>query len=297
MGAGYNLDFDAPYGEARQISPLIQRVLADNPSPFTFKGTGTYIVGAREVAVIDPGPLLASHIDALKRALAGRAVTHILITHTHADHSPAAAELKAWSGAKTYAFGPHPVGDDLGDEDGARVEEGGDGAFVPDIRVKHGDVLTVGGLTIDCLHTPGHISNHMCYALRKESALFTGDHVMGWSSTVISPPGGDMADYMASLDMLIGRRDAILYPTHGGPVTQPGPYLEFCRAHRLAREAEILACIRAGVAAIPDIVAQLYAGIDKRLHPAAARTLLAHLIKLERDGRVRSVGDGRYAPV
>ena len=294
MAAGYNRDFDAPYGEAQQISPLVRRVLANNPSPFTFKGTGSYIVGTREVAVIDPGPMLGAHLDALKRALGGCTVTHILITHTHADHSPAAAALKQWSGAQTYGFGPHPVGDD----DGARVEEGGDSDFVPDIRVKHGDVLTIGGMMIDCLHTPGHISNHMCYALREESALFSGDHVMGWSSTVISPPSGDMADYMASLDMLIARRDAILYPTHGGPVTQPGPYLEFCRSHRLAREAEILACVRAGVAAIPDIVAQLYAGIDKRLHPAAARTVLAHLIKLEREGRVRSAGEGgRYSPL
>ncbi len=294
MAPGYTLDFDAPYGEAQQLSPLVRRVLANNPSPFTFKGTGTYIVGTREVAVIDPGPLLGAHIDALKRALAGCAVTHILITHTHADHSPAAAALKAWSGAQTYGFGPHPVGD----EGGARVEEGGDGDFVPDVRVGHGDVLSIGGLTIDCLHTPGHISNHMCYALRAESALFSGDHVMGWSSTVISPPGGDMADYMASLDMLTRRRDAVLYPTHGGPVTQPGPYLEFCRDHRLAREAEILGCIQGGIGAIAQIVAQLYAGIDKRLHPAAARTVLAHLIKLEREGRVRSAGEGDcYSPL
>ncbi len=295
MALVFDRSFAAPYGEAVRLSPLIRRVLANNPGPFTFRGTGVYIVGTRDVAVIDPGPNIPEHLDALKRALTGLRVTHILITHTHADHSPAAAPLKEWSGAATYAFGPHPAASD----DGARVEEGGDRAFVPDVRLKDGDAIEAGGATFDCLHTPGHISNHMCYALRREKALFTGDHVMGWSTSVVIPPLGDMTDYMASLGKLIARGDRILYPTHGGPIENPKPFLEAYLAHRVEREEQIVACLREGRATIAEIVARLYADIDPRLHPAAALTVQAHLIKLEKDGRVTAQGGGlaaRYTP-
>ncbi len=279
----FERDFDAPYGDCLRVAPRIHRVLAPNPGPFTFKGTGVYIVGARDVAVIDPGPDIPAHIDALKRALAGRRITHILLTHTHSDHSPAAAPLKEWSGAQTYAHGPHPGGR----EDGVvKVEEGGDRAFVPDIRVGDGDVLEGDGFTIECVFTPGHTSNHMCFALREEHALFTGDHVMGWSTTVVAPPDGDMAAYRASLAKLIARDDRILWPTHGGPVREPQPFLQAYLAHRAEREAQILACLRDGVSKIPDIVARLYADVDKRLHPAAALSVLAHLIELADAGRV-----------
>ncbi len=286
MPIAFDRSFRAPHGDAMQLSPSVRRVLANNPGPFTFMGTGVYILGADEVAVIDPGPLLPQHLEALKRALADVHVTHILITHTHADHSPAARAVKEWTGAPVYAFGPHPAHGD----DSVRVEEGGDRDFVPDVRVRDGDVITGGGWTIDCLHTPGHTSNHMCYALRQERALFTGDHVMGWSTTVVSPPDGDMADYIASLKKLMARHDRILYPTHGGPVENPAPFLAAYLDHRLEREAQIVDCLQRGVKTVPDMVAALYADVDQRLHPAAARSVEAHLIKLMREGRVQRGG-------
>lgn len=283
MAIPFDRNFDVPFGDAIAVSPMITRVLAPNPGPFTFKGTGVYIVGSgTDAAIIDPGPDLPEHVEALKRALAGRRLTHILVTHTHADHSPAAAPLKAWSGARTYGFGPHGSGRD----DGPRLEEGGDRDFVPDVRVKDGDVIAGDGFTFDCVFTPGHTSNHMCFALREEKALFTGDHVMGWSTTVVTPPDGDMADYMASLRKLLARDDEILWPTHGGPVKDPKPFLQAYIDHRLARERQILAAIGDGLDTIPAMVARMYADVDKRLHPAAARSVEAHLIQLVGEGRV-----------
>jgi len=281
---------EAPYEASLQLSPLVNRVLAHNPGPFTFKGTGVYIVGKTDVAVIDPGPIIPEHLDALKRALDGKRVTHILVTHTHNDHSPAAQPLKEWTGAKTYAYGPHGSGKA---EDGVKVEEGGDMAFLPDVRVKDGDVIKGNGFTFECVYTPGHTSNHMCFALREEKALFTGDHIMGWSTTVVTPPDGDMAQYMASVRKLLARDDEILYPTHGAPVTDPKPFLEAYLDHRLDRERQILACIKEGVATIPEMVARMYVDVDKRLHPAASRSVLAHLIQLTNEGRV-TLNDGRY---
>lgn len=279
---------DAPHGTFMQLSPLIGRVLANNPSPFTFKGTGVYIVGHQDVAVIDPGPLIPDHLDALKRALEGKRVTHILITHTHTDHSPAAAPLKEWSGAKTYAYGPHGSGKA---EDNVKVEEGGDMGFMPDIRVKDGDVIKTPDFSIECVYTPGHTSNHMCFALREEKALFTGDHIMGWSTTVVTPPDGDMAQYMESVRKLIARDDNILYPTHGAPVPNPRPFLEAYLDHRLDRERQILDCIKQGISTIPAMVERIYADVDKRLHPAAQRSVLAHLIQLTNEGKVLVEGD------
>jgi glyoxylase-like metal-dependent hydrolase (beta-lactamase superfamily II) len=289
MAIPFIREFDAKYESEVRVSPRISRVVADNPGPFTFKGTGVYIVGNKDVAVIDPGPDDASHVDALKRALEGRRVTHILVTHTHADHSPAAKPLKEWSGAKTYAFGPHGSGKL---EDGVRVEEGGDMQFTPDVRVKDGEIIKGNGFTFECVFTPGHTSNHMCYALREENALFTGDHVMGWSTTVVTPPDGDMAQYMASVKKLMARDDAILYPTHGAPVTDPKPFLAAYLEHRLDREKQIVACIRDGLTTIPQMVARMYADVDKRLHPAASRSVLAHLIQLENENR--AVNDGGH---
>lgn len=283
--------FDAPYGECLEVAPRIARVLAPNPGPFTFKGTGVYILGERDVAVIDPGPDIPAHIDALKRALHGKRVTHILITHTHSDHSPAATALKAFCNAKTYAFGPHRGGDDTG----LKVEEGGDWEFVPDVRLNDRDVLACDGFSIECVFTPGHTSNHMCYALAEDRALFTGDHVMGWSTTVVAPPDGDMADYRASLGKLLARDDRVLWPTHGGPVHEPKPLIRALRDHRSEREQQILSCLQDGNGTIPDIVARLYADVDRRLHPAAARTVLAHLIQLENEGHVQRNGDAFQA--
>jgi glyoxylase-like metal-dependent hydrolase (beta-lactamase superfamily II) len=286
MAIPFERNFDAPFGASVPVSPLIRRVLAPNPGPFTFKGTGVYIVGKTDVAVIDPGPDMPEHVEALKRALEGKRVTHILVTHTHNDHSPAAAPLKEWSGAKTYAFGPHGSGKA---EEGVKVEEGGDMNFVPDVRVRDGDVIEGNGFTVECVFTPGHTSNHMCFALCEEKALFTGDHVMGWSTTVVTPPDGDMRAYMASLLKLLARDDTILWPTHGGPVRDPKPFLQAYIDHRLEREAQILSCLRDGVSTIPEMVARMYADVDKRLHPAAARSVLAHLIQLTEEGRVIAV--------
>ncbi|HEX3673830.1 MAG TPA: MBL fold metallo-hydrolase [Rhizomicrobium sp.] len=289
MAIPFERNFDVPFGEPIALSPLIARVLAPNPGPFTFKGTGVYLVGGKDVAVIDPGPLIPEHVDALKRALDGKRVSHILVTHTHSDHSPAAQPLKEWSGAKTYAFGPHGSGHD----DVVKMEEGGDRAFMPDVRVTDGEIIEGDGFTVECVYTPGHTSNHMCFALKDEQALFSGDHVMGWSTTVVTPPDGDMAQYMASLRKLRARDDRILYPTHGAPIRDPAPFLDAYIAHRLEREAQILAAVGDGLSTIPEMVARMYADVDKRLHPAAARSVQAHLIQLEQEGRVVSEG-GHY---
>lgn len=281
----FNRNFDAPYETVEPVSPLIRRMLAHNPSPFTFKGTGVYIVGQREVAVIDPGPDDADHLAALKHAVAGLNVKYILVTHTHRDHSPAARALKQWTGAPTYGFGPHH-----GQPAEGQVEEGGDFDFVPDIVARDGDVIAGEGFTFECVHTPGHTSNHVCYALKEEKALFTGDHVMGWSTSVVIPPDGDMADYLASLRKLLARDDTVYWPTHGGPIRDPKPLVEALIAHRLEREAQILDCLKRGVTGIPDMVRAMYADVDPRLHPAAAMSVLAHLVQLVREGRAVSNG-------
>ncbi len=287
MAIPFIRNFEAPYGVAEQVSPLIRRVLAHNPGAFTFKGTGVYIVGTHDVAVIDPGPDLPEHIEALRRALAGLNVTHILVTHTHTDHSPAAKWLKEYTGAKTYAYGPHGSGKA---EEGVKVEEGGDMEFAPDAAVRDGDIIAGNGWTMECVFTPGHTSNHMCFALKEEKALFTGDHVMGWSTTVVTPPDGDMRAYMASLRKLLARGDAVLYPTHGAPVSDPKPFIQAYIDHRLARERQVLAAVGDGLSTIPEMVARMYVDVDKRLHPAAARSVQAHLIQLEQEGRVTRDG-------
>ncbi len=274
--------YDAAYGKVVEISPLIRRVCAENPNAFTFKGTGTYIVGRGKVAVIDPGPLLDEHVEALKAALKDETVTHILITHTHNDHSPAAAPLKAATGAKTYAFGPHGAGKK---HEGIDVEEGGDTAFHPDVVVKDGDTIKGDGWTFDALYTPGHTSNHLCFALREEKALFSGDHVMGWSTTVIAPPDGDMAQYFASLKKLTTRDDRTYYPTHGNPIANPQAFVRTLIEHRHARERQIEVCLQRGLARIPEMVAVIYSEVDSRLHPAASMSVLAHLQHMVATGR------------
>lgn len=283
MSLTFERDFSAPYGIAVAVSPLIRRVLARNPSAFTFKGTSTAIVGKGHVAVIDPGPDDADHLQALRDALAGETVTHILVTHTHRDHSPAARALKQWTGAKTYGFGPHGAGKA---EEGIVVEEGGDRDFVPDMKVRDGDVLEGLGFTFECVHTPGHTSNHICFALKEEKALFSGDHVMGWSTSVVAPPDGDMADYLASLRKLLTREDDIYWPAHGGAMRDPKRVVADYLAHREEREAQILAALREGVSTIPDLVARIYVGLDQRLFAAAGLSVLAHLVQLAREGRV-----------
>jgi len=269
------------YGAVAEVAPQVGRVIANNPSAFTFHGTGTFIVGDRSVAVIDPGPDDPAHVAALLSALDGREVTHILITHTHVDHSPAAKALQAATGAPTYGYGPHAEGRF---ERGQTVEAGADTRFVPDHRVQHGEVLEGNGWTIECVHTPGHCSNHICYQLRQERILFTGDHVMGWSTSVVSPPDGDMGEYMASLRLLLDRDDRLYLPTHGAGIGAPKPFVEAFIAHRLAREQQILASLEAGRDRIDAMVAVMYADVPAMLHPAAARSVLSHMLHmLERD--------------
>jgi glyoxylase-like metal-dependent hydrolase (beta-lactamase superfamily II) len=236
------------------------------------------------VVVIDPGPNVPGHVASLLAAIGDRKVTHILITHTHRDHSPAAAPLKAATGARTYGYGPHARYQD-------DVEEGGDRDFVPDVLVKDGD--RIAGI-FQCVFTPGHTSNHMCYALEDEKALFTGDHVMGWSTTVVAPPDGDMGDYMRSLEKLIARRDDILYPTHGSPIVAPRSFLRAYLSHRRMRESQIGRALMRGRDTVPALVETLYAGLAPALHRAAALTVEAHLKHMIEDGRVAALPDGRY---
>ena len=283
MSIPFNRNFDAPYERLVEVAPRIRRLLTDNPGPFTFKGTSVAVVGRGNVAVIDPGPDDPAHLDALRRALQGETVTHILVTHTHRDHSPAARALKAWTGAPTYGFGPHGAGKA---EEGIIVEEGGDMDFVPDVRVRDGDVIQGNGFSIECVHTPGHTSNHVCFALKEEKALFCGDHVMGWSTTVVAPPDGDMGDYLSSLRKLLARDDAVYWPAHGGPIHDPQAFVAAYLAHRLEREAQIVAALKDGVTDIPAMVERIYAGLDPRLKPAAGLSVLAHLLWLIKQGRV-----------
>ncbi len=283
----YVRDMAFEYGRADRVSPLIRRVVAENPSAFTFHGTGTYVVGRGEVAVIDPGPLLDSHLDALARALEPERVTHIVVTHTHRDHSPAARPLKEATGAPTYGFGPHGSGRPGG---GGEVEEGADRDFVPDVRVRDGDRIEGSGWTLEAVHTPGHTSNHLCYALLEENALFPGDHVMGWSTTVVSPPDGDMRAYMRSLERLQARGEEVFWPTHGPPIREPRTFVRALLAHRHAREDQILACLAGGPSTIPPMVEAMYAGVGRHLHAAAARSVLSHLIHMTETGRARCDG-------
>jgi len=277
--------FRPRYGECVQVADGIRRVVADNPSKFTAWGTGTYLIGDGPVAIVDPGPADDAHIEAVLRAVSDQVVTHVLITHTHADHSPAAAAVVERTGATTYGFGPHPADAD------STTEEHGDRAFRPDVEVRHGDVVSGDGFEFECLHTPGHISNHICYAERTRGALFTGDHVMGWSTTVVSPPDGRMGDYLASLRLLLDRPEGVLYPTHGPPIEEPRRHVEALIDHRLEREAQILEQLRLGARRIREIVEVLYADVREELHAPAGRTVEAHLIALAETGRARVDGE------
>lgn len=273
----------APHGAVEQLDPLVRRVLAPNPSAFTFTGTQTHIVGRGDVAVIDPGPDIPSHIDALLKATAGERIVAIVCTHTHRDHSPGTRPLQAATGAPIIGCAPLAL---VGGDD----DESFDPDYVADRVLADGEALEGPGWTLEAVATPGHTSNHVCFALPESRALFSGDHVMGWSTSIVSPPDGDMGAYVASLEKLLGRDDAIYYPAHGPAVDEPRKLVRGLILHRMQREAGILAELKAGKADIPSIVASLYRAVDPRLHPAAARSVLAHLIDLEARGLV--VGEG-----
>ncbi len=272
-----------PYAIAQQISPLIRRVLARNASPFSYTGTQTYIVGHGDVAVIDPGPLGddPAHVGELVRILDGETVSAIICTHTHRDHSPAATPLKAATGAPLIGCARLVI-----EDDGPRADASFDTTYFPDRVLADGEALTGPGWTLRAIATPGHTSNHLCLALEEEKALFSGDHIMGWSTTVVSPPDGDMADYMRSLALLMDRDDEIYYPAHGQPVENPKRLVRGMMGHRRQREGQILRLLERGVGAIPDMVSEMYKGVDPRLHPAAGRSVLAHLIDLRTRGIV-----------
>ena len=277
-----------PYAIAEAVSPLIRRVLARNASPFSYTGMQTYIVGHGDVAVIDPGPLGddPAHVGALVRILGGERVVAIMCTHTHRDHSPAATPLKTATGAALIGCARL-----VSEDDGPRSDASFDTTYFPDQVLADGEAVTGPGWTLRALATPGHTSNHLCFALEEEKALFSGDHVMGWSTTVVSPPDGDMADYMASLALLLPRDDAIYYPAHGKPVEKPQRLVRGMMGHRKQREGQILRLLGKGVGAIPAMVLEMYKGIDVRLHGAAGRSVLAHLIDLKARGLVGQSGD------
>jgi len=280
-------EMDFSYGEPQQVSPLIRRVIANNPGPFTFTGTGVYIIGKGDVALIDPGPDTAEHLEALRRALAGDRLTHIFVTHNHQDHSPAAHPLAKLTGAKVYGS---TIPLKPSDCDSIRLEAGDDDAFRPDIGVNDGDRFSGPGWTIEAVATPGHTSHHTAYALLEENALFSGDHVMGWSTTIIGPPDGDMTAYLQSLEKVRDRNFATLWPTHGPPIRDPRPFVQSYLDHRLEREAQVIAELASGKRLIKQMVETMYADVDKRLHPAACHSVLAHITRLVEIGRVGCEG-------
>ena len=282
----YVRDIEFEYGRPDQVTPLVRRIIADNPGPFTYKGTGTYIVGKGDgLAVIDPGPDLPEHLQAILNATAGERISHILITHHHSDHSPLARPLAEATGAVIYGCAVKaPIV-----EDAVKLEAGYD-RFEPQVSVCGGATITGHGWTMEAIPTPGHTSNHICYALAEEDICFTGDHIMGWSTTVVTPPDGDMGAYLASLGVIQARNFKTLWPTHGPPITEPGPFIDAYREHRMDRERQILAQLGAGETRIREMVPKMYVGVDSRLYPAAAHSVFAHMLELVRTGRVTTSG-------
>lgn len=291
----FNRNFPLPPASVDEVAPGIRRVLCNNPGPFTFTGTVSYIVGRDKVAIIDPGPDDERHAKALLDAVKGETVTHIFVTHTHRDHSPNTRRLKAATGAAVYAEGPHRSARTAYDGEAATTESGGDMEFMPDVRLKEGEVVEVpgagGGVALEAIFTPGHCANHMAYALRGGDTIFIGDHVMGWSTTVVTPPGGAMADYMASLEKLTKRSEKFYLPGHGPQIEDAPAFVRASIAHRKAREASILHRLGKGPADIPTLVRAIYIGLDERLVRAAGSSVLAHLEDLYARGVVASDRD------
>ncbi len=276
----FNHSFDAAHGDAVEVSPLVRRVTCNNPGPFTFKGTNSYIVGRGKVAIIDPGPEDENHLAALLDAVRGETVTHIVITHTHRDHSPLTARLQQATGARTWGYGPHGSGRvakaiTSGD---ITLDAAGDHEFSPDVSIGHGDVIDGHGWSLEGVFTPGHCSNHLAFALAQEDTLFSGDHVMAWSTSVIAPPDGHMADYFQSLRTLMAReQDRVYLPGHGPEKLDPQRYARAFLGHRQMREKAVLQRMKDGERTIMGIVRQVYANVDPKLHGAAALSTLAHV--------------------
>ncbi len=296
MSNPFNLDTDVVYGTAVRLAPQVRRLTVRNGSPMTFTGTQTYLVGNGDVVVIDPGPVNEQHVDDVLNALEeGERIAAIVLTHTHIDHSPGAAALKAATGAPTYAFGPHGAGmsqmmldlaasgADLGGGEGA------DRAFQPDVTVQDGEVLQFGDVALTALHTPGHLSNHLAFAM-EDGAVFTGDLIMGWATTLVSPPDGDMAAFLASLAMMRGRGDRVYYPGHGHPIEDPMGMIDHQIAHRKSRVDQIVEALGDGPATPRGLTEKIYTDVDPALHGAAARNVFAALLGLVADGRCEAQG-------
>jgi glyoxylase-like metal-dependent hydrolase (beta-lactamase superfamily II) len=294
----FNKAFDLEPGQVREVAPGVRAVVANNPSPFTFKGTMSYIVGRGKVAIVDPGPDDDAHIAALLDAVRGETVTHIFVTHTHRDHSPAVPKVKAATGAAVFAQGPHRLARPLHIGEARRLDASADMDFRPDTALADGDTVSGGGWTLEALTTPGHTANHMAFAFKEAYLIFAGDHVMGWSTTIVAPPDGAMSDYMASLHKFAARAEPLYLSGHGAPIADAPRYVRFLIRHRAGREASILHRLGKGAADIPTVVRAVYIGLDPRLGGAAALSVLAHLEDLVARGAVRTDGppsiDGIY---
>jgi glyoxylase-like metal-dependent hydrolase (beta-lactamase superfamily II) len=294
----FDKSFDLAPETVEEVVPGVRRVLADNPSPFTFKGTVSYIVGRGRVAIIDPGPLDEAHIAALLDAVRGETVTHIFVTHTHRDHSPAVPRIKAATGAMVLAEGPHRPARPLHVGEAPRLDASNDTDFRPDRALRDGEVIAGPGWTIEAVATPGHTANHMAFAFKEADLLFSGDHVMAWSTPVVAPPDGAMSDYMASLQKLARRSEPVYLPGHGDAVRDAPRFVAHYIRHRQAREASILHRLTKGEADIPTLVRAIYIGLDPRLVKAAGLSVLAHLEDLVTRGLVVTEGEpsiaGRY---
>lgn len=300
MSAGPRFDraFEPDYGRPVPVAPGIRRVTARNPGAFTFHGTNSYLVGDRALAVIDPGPDDPVHLAALIEAIGRAEVAAILVTHTHRDHSPAAAALARLTGAPVIAEGPHRPSRPLAIGEVNPLDAAADTDFGIDRRLADGDRVEGDGWALAAIATPGHCANHLAFALEGTDLIFSGDHVMAWSTSIVAPPDGAMVDYMASLERLIRRDEQTYLPGHGGPVREAGTFVAALKEHRLGRERAILDRVAAGDARIPDMVRSIYAGLDPGLAGAAALSVLAHLEDLVARGLVATQGqpaiDGRY---
>ncbi len=291
----FDRSLNAGTGAMQAVSPLVRRIIAGNGGPFTFTGTCTYVVGHGEVTVIDPGPADATHLEALHRALAGETVRHILVTHTHRDHAPGARMLAAATGAEVVGCAPYRPAAATGFASDFKASDAAhDPAYAPDRVLAEGESIAGPGYELCAVETPGHASNHLAFALPQEAALFSGDHVMAWSTTVVVPPDGSMRAYRASLDKLLGREDAVYWPGHGGPVRQPGRFVKALAQHRRHREIAILGRLAAGDTGLETVVARLYADIAPALKGAAALSVLAHLQELAERGEVTV--EGAFGP-
>ncbi|MBZ9849641.1 MBL fold metallo-hydrolase [Mesorhizobium sp. CA14] len=300
MALEFDTSFDPAYGQAIAVAPGVLRVTARNPGPFTFHGTNSYLVGSDTLAVIDPGPEDDAHLETLLAAIAGRPVSHIFVSHTHRDHSPLAARLKELTGAPTLAEGPHRPARALRIGEVNPLDASADLAFVPDVVLTDNALTKGDGWAIRTVLTPGHTANHAVFALEGTGTLFSADHVMAWSTSIVAPPDGAMADYMSSLDKLLTRDDRLLLPGHGGAVAAPQSFMRGLKTHRKMRERAILERIRAGDRTITEMVAAIYRDTDPRLHGAAGLSVLAHLEDLVARGLVVTDGDpaidGVFAP-